>query len=83
MSHSVFRDLDSDKTSGNSSRSDIADNNLIIFINKDGDVQVDPDALQELVGECTNAFPFNRILTNSIKMLQYFFDFFIFGSEYK
>lgn len=51
MSHSVFRDLDSDKTSGHSSRSDIADNNLIIFINKDGDVQVDPDALQDLVGE--------------------------------
>lgn len=54
MSHSVFRDLDEDKTSGNSSRGEVADNNLIVFINKDGDVQVDPNALQDLIGKFSN-----------------------------
>lgn len=51
MSHSVFRDLDEDKNSGSSSRGEVADNNLIVFINKDGDVQVDPNALQDLIGK--------------------------------
>lgn len=51
MSHSVFRDLDDDKNSGNSTKSGVADNNLIVFINKDGDVQVDPNALQDLIGK--------------------------------
>lgn len=54
MSHSVFRDLDEDKTNGNSPRGEIADNNLIVFINKDGDVQVDPNALQDLIGKSLN-----------------------------
>lgn len=67
MSHSVFRDLDSDKNSGNSSTSDIADKNLIIFINKDGEVQVDPNALQDLVGKYQCAptkthYVFNKFL---------------------
>lgn len=51
MSHSVFRDLDEDETSGNGSRGDVADNNIIVFIHKDGDVQCDPNALQDLIGE--------------------------------
>lgn len=51
MSHSVFRDLDENETSGNGSRGDVADNNLIVFIHKDGGVQVDPNALQDLIGE--------------------------------
>lgn len=50
MSHSVFRDLDEDKNSGNCSKGEVADNNLIVFINKDGDVTVDPNALQDLIG---------------------------------
>lgn len=51
MSHSVFRDLDEDKTSGNGSKSDVADNNLIVFIDKDDAVKVDPNALQDFIGE--------------------------------
>lgn len=51
MSHSVFRDLDDDKTSGNGTGADVAENNLIVFIGKDGDVQVDPNALQDLIGK--------------------------------
>lgn len=51
MSHSVFRDLDNDESSGNGARSDVADNNLIVFIRKDGGVEVDPNALQDLIGE--------------------------------
>lgn len=54
MSHSVFRDLDEVDTSG--SRADVADNNIIVFINKDGDVQVDPNALQDLIGELKRVF---------------------------
>ncbi|XP_031636315.1 uncharacterized protein LOC116349151 isoform X2 [Contarinia nasturtii] len=49
MSHSVFRDLDEDKTSGNGTRGEVAENNLIVFIKKDGAVQVDPNALQDLI----------------------------------
>lgn len=50
MSHSVFRDLDEVKSSGIGSKSDVADNNLIVFINKDDDVRVDPNALQDFIG---------------------------------
>lgn len=50
MSHSVFRDLDEDKSSGIGSKSDVADNNLIVFIDKDDDVRVDPNALQDFIG---------------------------------
>lgn len=50
MSHSVFRGFDDDKTSGNGTRTEVADNNLIVFINKDGEVQVDPNASQDLIG---------------------------------
>lgn len=57
MSHSVFRDLDEDKSSGIGSKSDVADNNLIVFINKDDDVRVDPNALQDFIGMFTS---FNR-----------------------
>lgn len=49
MSHSVFRDLDDHESSGNGA--EVADNNLIVFIHKDGGVQVDPNALQDLIGE--------------------------------
>lgn len=65
MSHSVFRDLDDDKTSDNCTRSEVAENNLIVFIGKDGDVQVDPNALQELIGECNKCvcgFSFNILI---------------------
>lgn len=51
MSHSVFRDLDDDKTSsGIGSKGDVADNNLIVFIDKDDDVRCDPNALQDFIG---------------------------------
>lgn len=71
MSHSVFRDLDDDKSSGNSSKSGVADNNLIVFINKDGGVQVDPNALQDLIGKIflINIFNDHR---NSSVMIQLF-----------
>lgn len=55
MSHSVFRDLDEGKSSGIGSKSDVADNNLIVFIHKDDDVRVDPNALQDFIG----MFPFD------------------------
>lgn len=51
MSHSVFRDLDEDKSSGNGSNGDVADNNLIVFIDKDDAVKVDPNALQDFIGK--------------------------------
>lgn len=51
MSHSVFRDLDDDKNCGNSSKTGVADNNLIVFIHKGDDVQVDPNALQDFIGK--------------------------------
>lgn len=50
MSHSVFRDLDEDKSSGTGSKGDVADNNLIVFIDKDDDVRVNPNALQDFIG---------------------------------
>lgn len=43
MSHSVFKDLDEGATKA-------ADTNLIVFIDKDGDVTVDQSALQDLIG---------------------------------
>lgn len=54
MSHSVFRDLDEDKSSRIGSKSDVADNNLIVFIDKDDDVRVDPNALQDFIGMCSH-----------------------------
>lgn len=56
MSHSVFKDFDEDKNSSNcNSRSDAADNHLVVFIDKDGDVQVDPNGLQNLIGKFNRA----------------------------
>lgn len=53
MSHSVFRDLDEDKcSSGIGSKGDVADNNLIVFIDKDDDVRVNSNALQDFIGMC-------------------------------
>lgn len=49
MSHSVFKDFDED--AGKNS-----DANLIVFINKDGDVTVDQSALKEYVGMLTFFF---------------------------
>lgn len=51
MSHSVFRDVDEDKTSGNGIKGDVAESNLIVFIDKDDDVRVDPNALQDFIGK--------------------------------
>lgn len=52
MSHSVFRDLDDDDNSGgNISKGAVADSNIVVFIDKNGDVTVDPNALQEFVGK--------------------------------
>lgn len=52
MSHSTFKDFD-DETSANDSdtlNKKAADTNLIVFINKEGDVSVDQSALQDLIG---------------------------------
>lgn len=55
MSHSVFRDLDDNSNCGNYSKGVVADNNIVVFIDKNGDVSVDPNALQDLVGKfCLN-----------------------------
>lgn len=70
MSHSVFRDFDDDKSSGNSSKSGVADNNLIVFINKDGGVQVDPNALQDLIGKIFLIDIFNDHQNSSV-MIQF------------
>lgn len=53
MSHSVFRDLDDDdnNSSGNISKGAVADSNIVVFIDKNGDVTVDPNALQDFVGK--------------------------------
>lgn len=50
MSHSVFRDFDDEKLNETSAKHEIADQNLIVFINKDGGVTVDQSALQDLIG---------------------------------
>lgn len=50
MSHSVFRDFDDEHLDENNAKNNIADQNLIVFINKDGDVTVDQSALQDLIG---------------------------------
>lgn len=50
MSHSVFRDFDDEKLNETSAKNEIADQNLIVFINKDGGVTVDQSALQDLIG---------------------------------
>lgn len=52
MSHSVFRDFDDEKLKDATAKSEIADQNVIVFINKDGGVTVDQSALQDLIGEC-------------------------------
>lgn len=49
MSHSVFKDFDDE--SGLNNKSEIADKNLIVFINKDGDVTVNQSALQDLISK--------------------------------
>lgn len=54
MSHSVFRDLDDDNNSDDCSKREIADNNIVVFIDKNGDVTVDPNDLQDLVGRYSN-----------------------------
>lgn len=59
MSHSVFRDFDDEKLNETSSKDEIeiADQNLIVFINKDGGVTVDQSALQDLIGMCFASTP--------------------------
>lgn len=52
MSHSVFRDFDDEILTETNARNEIADQNLIVFINKDGGVTVDQSALQDLIGKC-------------------------------
>lgn len=47
MAHSVFKDFE-DEVAGTDEK---ADSNLIVFINKDGDVTVDQSALQDLIGK--------------------------------
>lgn len=44
MSHSVFKDFDDEVNN------DTADANVIVFIGKDGEVTVDQNALQDLIG---------------------------------
>lgn len=64
MSHSVFRDLnDDDNGSGNISKGAVADSNIVVFIDKNGDVTVDPNALQDFVGrfECLFDYYLKRI----------------------
>lgn len=54
MSHSVFRDLDDDDDdngSGNITKGAAAESNVVVFIDKNGDVTVDPNALQDFVGK--------------------------------
>lgn len=48
MSHSVFKDVDGDAKFDSEHT---ADSNLIVFINKEGNVVVDQSALQDLIGE--------------------------------
>lgn len=50
MSHSVFRDFDAEKEMRESPKAGPTERNLIVFYNKDGDVQVDPQALQDFIG---------------------------------
>lgn len=52
MSHSVFRDFDDEKLTDTNGKNEIADQNLVVFINKDGGVTVDQSALEDLIGEC-------------------------------
>lgn len=51
MSHSVFRDFDAEQELEGNKKIASTEQNLIVFINKDGDVQVDPQALQDLIGK--------------------------------
>lgn len=44
MSHSVFKDFDDEVNN------DTVDANVIVFIGKDGEVTVDQNALQDLIG---------------------------------
>lgn len=62
MSHSVFRDFDEDieQIDGNV-KSEVAEQNLVVFINKDGDVTVDPHALQDLIGKFQYVFHFDQL----------------------
>lgn len=52
MSHSVFRDFDDETLTDTNAKNEIADQNVVVFINKDGGVTVDQSALQDLIGEC-------------------------------
>lgn len=51
MSHSVFRDFDDEQLTEKNAKNEIADQNVIVFINKDGGVTVDQSALQDLIGK--------------------------------
>lgn len=69
MSHSVFKDFDEDKNSSSNCdlKNDVADNHLVVFINNDGDVTVDPNGLQNLIGK----------LSNNTRLFHFIFNFII------
>lgn len=77
MSHSVFRDFDDEQLTETTTKNDIADQNLIVFINKNGGVTVDQSALQDLIGESTTthflcAFSFAYSKPNVVHQLRLF-----------
>lgn len=53
MSHSTFKDFDDEINADDNETisNKAADTNLIVFINKEGDVSVDQSALQDLIGK--------------------------------
>lgn len=53
MSHSTFKEFDDEISANNNegNNNKAADTNLIVFINKEGDVSVDHSALQDLIGK--------------------------------
>lgn len=65
MSHSVFRDFDDEILNETNTRNEIADQNLIVFINKDGGVTVDQSALQDLIGKCVS-FWFSKMCKHQL-----------------